>query len=358
MDGFFRRVWKEYGVDKVTTLKSGMFMIRLKCMEFRDKILNMDRLFFYRKPVMLKARHMDMDLTKDDIYDIPIWVNLDLNFKYWGEKCLEKIIRPVGKLIKRDAHTVQRVKLSYAHCRIDVSINQHFPASVNFINEKKEVTTVPIVYEWRLEEEAESGANKIAGPSNETIIEDKSGNKGDGGNSLNPIDSMICWNVRGANHLDKMRAIRQSAPGYKERVHKAWHTNVEGTAMFKVVQKLKSVKSMLKDLNRYGYSNIKAEAAKAHHHLMQTQALLHANPMDAELMEQETVDQKMYKERNEAYMQFLKQKAKIQWIKEGDENTALFHYSIKRRRVQNNIYVIKDKHGNIQDSPNGIQKLS
>ncbi|KAL2931106.1 hypothetical protein RDABS01_036516, partial [Bienertia sinuspersici] len=51
-----------------------------------------------------------------------------------------------------------------------------------------------------------------------------------------------------------------------------------------------------------------------------------------------------------------KTKGKIQWIREGDENTNLFHNSIKRRRVQNNIYAIKDKHGNIQDSLNGIQE--
>ncbi|KAL2906095.1 LINE-1 retrotransposable element ORF2 protein [Bienertia sinuspersici] len=126
--------------------------------------------------------------------------------------------------------------------------------------------------------------------------------------------------------------------------------------MFKVVQKLKNVKGVLKDINKYGYSDIQAEAAKAQQHLMQTQTLLHANPMDVDLMEQERAAQKMYKERNEAYMQFLKQKVKIQWIREGDENTTLFHNSIKKRRIQNNIYAIKDKHGNIQDSPNGIQE--
>ncbi|KAL2923400.1 LINE-1 retrotransposable element ORF2 protein [Bienertia sinuspersici] len=78
--------------------------------------------------------------------------------------------------------------------------------------------------------------------------------------------------------------------------------------------------------------------------------------MDAELIEEERVAQKEYKERHGAYLQFLRQKAKIQWIKEGDENTTLFHNSIKRRRVQNNIYAIKDKHGIFQDTPAGVQE--
>ncbi|KAL2931104.1 Alanine--tRNA ligase [Bienertia sinuspersici] len=163
----------------------------------------MDRLFFDHKPIMLKAWRIDMNLTNDDIYDIPIWVHLDLNFKYWGEKCLEKTIRPLGNS-KNWMHILFKER-----------------KSVNFINEKKEVTIVPIVYEWRPEvcsrckrighvgkdcyakppkqrkqwinqkpssgqEEAESGVNENAGPSNDTIIEDKSGNKVEGGNSLKP----------------------------------------------------------------------------------------------------------------------------------------------------------------------------
>ncbi|KAL2894311.1 putative UTP--glucose-1-phosphate uridylyltransferase [Bienertia sinuspersici] len=151
MDGFFRRVWKDYVVDKVTTLKNGMFLIRMKSMEFRDKILTVDRVFFDHKPVMLKAWHTDMDLTKDEIYDIPILVHLDLKFKYWGEKCLEKIIRPISKRKRLDSQTAQRTKLNYARCMIEVSINQHFLDLVRFFNERKEVTVVPLVYVWRLE---------------------------------------------------------------------------------------------------------------------------------------------------------------------------------------------------------------
>ncbi|KAL2929983.1 LINE-1 retrotransposable element ORF2 protein [Bienertia sinuspersici] len=49
-------------------------------------------------------------------------------------------------------------------------------------------------------------------------------------------------------------------------------------------------------------------------------------------------------------MQFLRQKAKCSWIKEGDENTALFHQSIKQRRLQNNIYAIKNGQGVLVDN--------
>ncbi|KAL2930184.1 Acetyl-coenzyme A synthetase [Bienertia sinuspersici] len=54
------------------------------------------------------------DVTQDEIRRIPIWVHMELNFKYWGAKCLEKIVKPVGTLIKVDNVTAQREKLPYA----------------------------------------------------------------------------------------------------------------------------------------------------------------------------------------------------------------------------------------------------
>ncbi|KAL2893162.1 30S ribosomal protein S2 [Bienertia sinuspersici] len=102
MEGFFRRVRREHGVDKVITIKRGMFLVRFNSMENIDKVMNMDRLFFDSKPVVLKPWHLDIDVTQDEIKRIPIWVHMELNFKYWGAKCLEKIVKPVGMLIKVD----------------------------------------------------------------------------------------------------------------------------------------------------------------------------------------------------------------------------------------------------------------
>ncbi|KAL2904238.1 hypothetical protein RDABS01_002948 [Bienertia sinuspersici] len=76
---------------------------------------------------------------------------MELNFKYWGAKCLEKIVKPVGTLIKVDNVTAQREKLHYARCMIEVEINQKFPMAVQFLNEKNEITNVPITYEWKPE---------------------------------------------------------------------------------------------------------------------------------------------------------------------------------------------------------------
>lgn len=41
--------------------------------------------------------------------------------------------------------------------------------------------------------------------------------------------------------------------------------------------------------------------------------------------------------------QFLKQKAKVQWLKQGDQNTKFYHNYIKARRDTNRVFVINDK---------------
>lgn len=46
-----------------------------------------------------------------------------------------------------------------------------------------------------------------------------------------------------------------------------------------------------------------------------------------------------------ARMEYLAQKAKSAWIKEGDKNTSLFHKSIKVRRLRNQVYSIHDAPG-------------
>lgn len=44
-------------------------------------------------------------------------------------------------------------------------------------------------------------------------------------------------------------------------------------------------------------------------------------------------------------MEYLSQKAKIDWLRDGDENARLFHHSIKARRIKNQVYSITDEQG-------------
>lgn len=52
-----------------------------------------------------------------------------------------------------------------------------------------------------------------------------------------------------------------------------------------------------------------------------------------------------YKHKHKKYTEFLSKKAKLDWLRDGVENTRVFHQSIKARRIQNQIYNINDKDG-------------
>ncbi|KAL2899836.1 LINE-1 retrotransposable element ORF2 protein [Bienertia sinuspersici] len=146
----------------------------------------------------------------------------------------------------------------------------------------------------------------------------------------------------------------REAEGYKEKVRMAWEGNDQGTSMYRITRKLKRVKTCLKELNKLGFCSIQADAQQAYQQLILAQQHLHASPNDAGLAELEKQALQNYKVKQRIYDQFLQQKAKFQWIREGDSNTAVFHRSIKQRRLQNTIYAIRDCKGVLQDDPSSV----
>ncbi|XP_057250103.1 uncharacterized protein LOC130591185 [Beta vulgaris subsp. vulgaris] len=78
---------------------------------------------------------------------------------------------------------------------------------------------------------------------------------------------------------------------------------------------------------------------------MEAQQKLHENPSNPGNIAEELEASQKYKITHQDYVEFLSQKAKIKWIKDGDENTSLFHQSIRSRKLQNMIYSIYDENG-------------
>ena len=54
-------------------------------------------------------------------------------------------------------------------------------------------------------------------------------------------------------------------PSFKQIVQEGWRTEVQGSAMFRVVQKLKSVKNGLKLLNRREFCDISQQVLRQNH---------------------------------------------------------------------------------------------
>lgn len=152
IDGFVRRIWGKLGVDKVAGLGNGIHIVRFNAIENRDKVLAMGVQFFDKKPFIVKPWEQHMNMNKNDIKTVPIWIQLpelELDFTYWGEKSLNKIVSLIGKLVKVDQATKMRDKLFYARVLVGVSLTQEFPEYIEFEDVHGEIVQQKVNYEWK-----------------------------------------------------------------------------------------------------------------------------------------------------------------------------------------------------------------
>ncbi|KAM6571878.1 hypothetical protein CsatA_015958 [Cannabis sativa] len=149
LEGFARRIWRDK-VDKIGMISYGIFLIRFTSIKDRDEILAGGYIFFNKRPVIMKAWDPNLNLKKEDIRTIPIWIQLEvLELKYWGQKSLFKIVGQLGKPIMVDEVTRERDKLLFPRILIEVSLEQEFPGLIYFENEYGEDISMIVKYEWK-----------------------------------------------------------------------------------------------------------------------------------------------------------------------------------------------------------------
>ncbi|XP_074291816.1 uncharacterized protein LOC141618621 [Silene latifolia] len=110
-------------------------------------------------------------------------------------------------------------------------------------------------------------------------------------------------------------------------VENSWHKEIVGTPMFRVVQKLKKLKP---------------------------QQLSH-DPLNDMVCHAKRVSANELRVLIKARNSYLTQKAKESWVREGDANTSFFHSSIKKRRMRNRVYNVKDMDVNLCSTPEEIK---
>ncbi|XP_074305322.1 uncharacterized protein LOC141640417 [Silene latifolia] len=105
--------------------------------------------------------------------------------------------------------------------------------------------------------------------------------------------------------------------------------------MYQVVTKLRNLKKPLKELNKNKFSDIEKSAEVARVLLDRLQTVMHLNPQDQQLLAEEHAAAEDFKILNQARTKYLHQKAKVEWLLEGDENTSFYHSRIKARHIYN-----------------------
>ncbi|KAL9240803.1 hypothetical protein vseg_014981 [Gypsophila vaccaria] len=149
IEGFIRRIWTKYNIDKISFLPQGIFLVRFKTMEMKEKVLNSGHYLFDSKPLIFKEWSKDMEMKKTEVLSVLTWVQFhQLPLKFWG-KSLPNIMGLVGKYIKSDSVTEQKTKLGYARVMVEVKVDKHLPDQVSFKDEVGQIVKIEVEYEWK-----------------------------------------------------------------------------------------------------------------------------------------------------------------------------------------------------------------
>nr|GEV70328.1 hypothetical protein [Tanacetum cinerariifolium] len=124
-----------------------------------------------------------------------------------------------------------------------------------------------------------------------------------------------------------------------------WEIGIKGFELFKHAKKLKGMKKHIRSLNRInGDVFEKVKVIKAE--LSSVQEELDKDPNNASHREVEMLFYHAYKEAALDEEKLLQKKTKIEWLREGDFNSAFFYNSLKGRTNRNRIEMVYDDQEN------------
>ncbi|GJW93328.1 hypothetical protein Tco_0173000 [Tanacetum coccineum] len=131
---------------------------------------------------------------------------------------------------------------------------------------------------------------------------------------------------------------------FKEVIMEGWSMKVIGFHMYRVVQKLKYLKKPIRTL-LYEKGNMHNNVNQLWDDLDRVQTCLDMDPFNASLREEEANTIAAFNEACLMEEKFLKQKAKIDWLRKGDSNSAYFHKAAKSRVSRSRIDVVTNADG-------------
>ncbi|KAL0294627.1 UNVERIFIED_CONTAM: Retrovirus-related Pol polyprotein from type-2 retrotransposable element R2DM [Sesamum angustifolium] len=146
------------------------------------------------------------------------------------------------------------------------------------------------------------------------------------------------------------------SPGFLASVHNIWQHPVIGTPMYSVTRKLKALKPVFRKLRRKKGDlamNVKLAAG----FLEIAQKLLQADRHNSLLLQLENCCRLVYLKATQLEHVMLRQRAKLQWLKGGDQCSKVFFRRVATRRANKRLFQISDSDGLVQTDPNIISSV-
>ncbi|GJT04720.1 RNA-directed DNA polymerase, eukaryota, reverse transcriptase zinc-binding domain protein [Tanacetum coccineum] len=123
---------------------------------------------------------------------------------------------------------------------------------------------------------------------------------------------------------------------FLKEVEENWNIDVEGFNMYKLVKKLKAMKPVMNRLN-WKNGNLTEKVKSLKKSLDEIQMKLDKDPHNMLLRNQSVEILNDYSIALEDEEKLMFQKAKVEWLNDGDKNTAFFHKAIKGRMNRNRV---------------------
>lgn len=100
-----------------------------------------------------------------------------------------------------------------------------------------------------------------------------------------------------------------------------------------MIQKLKHLKVRLKHLHTNSHASVSNQVNQWQDRVTNLQEQMKQHPIPQCVIDQEREAIEQWKKWMEVEHSILKQKARVQWIQEGDENTTFFYASLKQNSL-------------------------
>ena len=118
-------------------------------------------------------------------------------------------------------------------------------------------------------------------------------------------------------------------------VNSVWCTKIHVFLNFQILKKMQLLKPVLRE--KFSKTHIEDQLRQVEHHLSVTQNYMHSAPLNPMYANQEQIAVQNLRKVKADFASYISQKAKLNWLKYRDDNTKLFHKSIKNRRNRNTI---------------------
>src|SRR5688500_15833392 len=106
-------------------------------------------------------------------------------------------------------------------------------------------------------------------------------------------------------------------------VNSVWSTKIHGFLNFQILKKMQMLKPVLRA--KFSKTHIEDQLRKAEHHLSVTQNQMQSKPLNPRYAEKEQKAAENLRKVKADFTSYISQKAKLNWLKYGDDNTKLFH---------------------------------